>query len=397
MTFETLQAVPPDGILGLMAEFHADPDPAKVDLTVGVYKNDDGVTPIMAAVHEAEGRLHDTEGTKVYLPPAGAPGFRERIRDLVLGDVVATVGDRTAVIQTPGGCGALRVGAELYRRADAGRTVYVSTPTWGNHAALLEGAGLTVAHYPYYLPGAHALETDAMLGALDAAPAGSLVLLQASCHNPTGADPDAAARTAILDRLETRGLVPFFDMAYQGLGDGPDADAAFLREAAARLPELLIAVSCSKNFGLYRERTGALLAIGAAPATRGALESHANQVARAMYSMSPAHGALLVETVLGTPDLAARWREELAAMAARIAGLRAGLASALAERRPELDFTWLTRQKGMFSLLGLEPDAVAALRRDRHLYMVGDSRINLAGLNAENLPRVAEALAPLMR
>lgn len=393
MTFDALDIAPADTILGLMAAYQADPAHDKIDLTVGVYRNDAGATPVPAAVHEAERRLLDTEGTKIYLPPAGSPGFRERIADLVLGPRAGEVRERATVLQTPGGCGALRLGAELYARAGGG-TVYLSTPTWGNHEALLTGAGLPITRYPYYRSAEHRLDAEGMLSALATAPAGSLVLLQASCHNPTGADLDAADRRAVLDTIAERDLVPFFDMAYQGLGDDTEADAAFVREAAARLPEMLVAVSCSKNFGLYRERTGALIAVGAGAAAKAPLESQANQIARAMYSMSPAHGALLVETVLGDAELERRWRDELAGMAARVRHLRAGLARALAQRRPDLDTTWLARQKGMFSLLGLAPETVATLRDQAHLYMVGDSRINLAGLTETNIPRVAEVLAP---
>ena len=224
----------------------------------------------------------------------------------------------------------------------------------------------------------------------------SLVVLQASCHNPSGSDPNPAEWVDILDVIEERALVPFFDLAYLGLGAGLEEDAFAVRSAAERLPEMLVAVSCSKNFGLYRERTGALLAIGAEPGHRAGLESHLEHIARTVYSMAPAHGALIVERVLGDPALRRQWNEELAEMAARLSGLRREFAGALAALRPDLDASWLQGQRGMFSLLGLDAAAVRALREERHIYMVEDSRINVAGLSPANIPKLASALAPLL-
>ena len=236
-----------------------------------------------------------------------------------------------------------------------------------------------------------------MLNSLEQAPEGSLVVLQGACHNPTGADPEEAGWRAILETLQRRKLVPFFDVAYQGMGVDLDADAAPLRTALAEMPEVLVAVSCSKNFGLYRERTGALLWLTASASARRAVASQAAQITRGIYSMPPAHGALLVGRVLADAPLREQWRAELAAMAARLRRMREQLAAALAELRPDLDTTWIKSQKGMFSLLGIDAAGVRRLREERHLYMVGDSRINLAGLNDDNIPRVAEAIAPLLR
>lgn len=396
MTFETLRPLPPDAILGLMAEFQADPASDKTDLTVGVYREEDGSTPVLAAVDAAEQALFGDQTTKSYLPPAGVGGFLNGMRNLVLGEIAERLESRTAVIQTPGGCGALRLGAELFTRAEPGRAVYLSDPTWGNHRPLLAGAGLPIENYPYYDGAGHGLRLEAMLERLDAAPARSLVLLQASCHNPTGADPDASAFSAILDVIEKRSLVPFFDLAYLGLGTSVATDASAMREAASRLPELLIAVSCSKNFGLYRERTGALLVVGAEPSQCQALATNLEQIARGMYSMPPAHGALIVDRILADGQLRARWQSELATMAARLDRLRRDFAAAIGALRPDLDTSWLARQRGMFSLLGLEADAIQALRENQHIYMVGDSRINIAGLNDANIPLVAAAVAPLL-
>ena len=396
MTFGRLEPVPPDPILGLMEAFAADPAPDKTDLTVGVYRDDAGITPVMQAVAAAERALFAGQSTKTYLPPAGAAGFLHRIRRLVLGDRAAEHESRTAAIQTPGGCGALRLGAELFARAEPSRRVYLGEPTWGNHRTLMQGAGTAVETYPYYDAARHELRLDGMLERLQEAPARSLVLLQASCHNPSGADPSPAAWAGILEVIERRALIPFFDLAYQGLGAGLEADAFAVREAAARLPELLIAVSCSKNFGLYRERTGALLALGAEPSHREGLASHLEQIARAMYSMAPAHGALIVERVLGDPALKQDWRTELAGMAARLAGLRRDFADALSALRPDLDTSWLARERGMFSVLGIDAGRVRALRERRHIYMVEDSRINVAGLSPANIAPLATAIAPLL-
>ena len=396
MTFASLNPVPPDPILGLMEAFADDPAAEKIDLTVGVYRDDSGRTPVMQAVESAERDLFAAQSTKAYLPPAGVAGFLRGLHRLVLGPLAERLESRTAAIQTPGGCGALRLGAELFARAEPGRKVYLGEPTWGNHRALMDGAGLGIESYPYYDVGHHSLRLDGMLECLRRASARSLVVLQASCHNPSGADPSPTAWTDILDVIEEHALVPLFDLAYLGLGTSLEEDACAVRAAAKRLPELLVSVSCSKNFGLYRERTGALLAVSSEPAHRAGLESHLEQIARSVYSMAPAHGALIVERVLGDPGLRRRWSDELAAMAERLACLRIEFASALSALRPDLDLGWLVRQRGMFSLLGLDTSRVRSLREERHIYMVGDSRINVAGLSPANIPKLAEALAPLL-
>jgi aspartate aminotransferase len=392
--FEKLETLPPDPILGLSVAYREDPSPDKVDLSVGVYKDRGGITPVMAAVQEAESALIAAQSTKVYLPPAGVPGFREAIFSLVLGEDASRLRSRAGIIQAPGGCGALRLGAELVHRAVPAANVCLSDPTWPNHAPLLTGGGLRIERHAYYDAAGHGMTLQPMLDALAAATPGSLVLLQASCHNPTGVDPQPEQWRAILDVVAKRRLVPFFDLAYQGLGEDLDADVWSIREAARRLPEMLIAVSCSKNFGLYRERTGALIFIGADPAHARAVESQANKAARSMYSMPPGHGALIVERVLCDPALRAPWQAELAAMAARLRRLRAALAEGIAAARPGLDASWLTRQRGMFSLLGVPPAAVRSLREEHHIYMGLDSRVNIAGLSEDNVARVAALVAP---
>ena len=272
--------------------------------------------------------------------------------------------------------------------------MYLSDPTWPNHGPLLGGGGLRTVSHPYLDAAGRELQLQPMLDALGAAPAGAVVLLQASCHNPTGVDPDRDQWRAILEVLRQRRLVPFFDIAYQGLGEDLDADAWPIREAARQLPEMLVAVSCSKSFGLYRERTGALIVIGEDASRARAVESQANKAARSMYSMPPAHGALIVERVLSDPALAANWRAELAAMAARIRQLRTAFAAAIAAARPGFSADWLNRQRGMFSLLGVPADAVRLLREQHHVYMGLDSRVNIAGLSEDNVARLAGLLAP---
>jgi aspartate/tyrosine/aromatic aminotransferase len=392
--FEHLETLPPDPILGLSVAFREDTSPDKVDLSVGVYKDRSGVTPVMEAVQTAERALIEAQLTKVYLPPAGAPGFREGIYKLVMGGAGKALRARTAVVQAPGGCGALRLGAELIHRASPAATVLLSDPTWPNHGPLLSGGGLRLARHAYFDAATRRLTLTPMLDALESAEPGTVVLLQASCHNPTGLDPDRDQWHAILEVVASRRLVPFFDIAYQGLGDDLDADAWPIREAAGRLPEMLVAVSCSKSFGLYRERTGALLVLGEDDSRARAVESQANKAARSMYSMPPGHGGLIVERILNDAGLETGWREELAAMAQRLKGLRSAFAAAVESARPGYDARWITRQRGMFSLLGVEPEAVRRLREQDHLYMGLDSRINVAGLSEDNVERVARLVAP---
>jgi aspartate aminotransferase len=275
MTLEKLKEIPADAILGLMTAFQADPSSQKIDLTVGVYKDDQGRTPVMRAVAEAEKRHLDTQTSKAYLPPLGVFGFRDVIREMVLGPLDDSIAPRTAVIQTPGGCGALRLAAELYLRTRTGEIVYLSDPTWGNHRGLLSAAGLALENYPYYDAASHELKMDEMLSSISGISPQSLIVLQASSHNPTGADPDPDTWAELIGIMEERNLLPLFDVAYQGLGDGLEEDVAAVRMAAERLPEMFVAVSCSKNFGLYRERTGALLSMGRDSSQKPVLESQA--------------------------------------------------------------------------------------------------------------------------
>jgi aspartate aminotransferase len=394
--FGNLEALPPDPILGVTAAFRRDPDPGKVDLGVGVYRDHSGITPVPAAVRKAERELLATQVTKTYVGPSGNLEFNDRIVDLALGPLAAEVKDRTATIQTVGGCGALRMGAELLHAASPGSVVHVSEPTWANHEPLLGNSGLTLRRYPYYEPATRSLDFDRMLAYLEGVPTGDVVLLHGCCHNPTGVDLDPEQWSAVADVLERRRLLPFVDLAYQGFGDDLETDAGGLRLLASRLPTLLLAISCSKNFGLYRERVGALAVVAESPKTARALATHQARTGRRMYSMPPDHGAAIAARVLGDSELRRSWQEELAAMVARVKSLRRLLASRLSARRPDLDFAWLTRQRGMFSLLGLAPPAISALCELEHVYMTPDGRINVAGVSDGNVDRVAESIVRVL-
>lgn len=392
--FETLALLPSDPILGLSLAFQEDPSPKKVDLGVGVYKDAAGVTPIMAAVAAAERERLERETTKSYAAPGGYPGANEAVEKLVFGAAHSVLNQqRLCTIQTPGGCGALRVAAELIGRARPGATVWVSSPTWANHVPLLGGAGLQLREYPYYDYQRHSLDFDAMLEALNKVPEGDLVLLHASCHNPCGADLSPDQWREVTELARKRGFVPFIDMAYQGFGVGIEEDAFGPRLMAESLPELLVATSFSKNFGLYRERAGALTLMGATQSQTEAARSQLLSVTRGLYSMPPAHGSALVDIILHSEQLTEQWRAELALMRNRIQGLRGGLVEALALALPGRDFGFIAQERGMFSFLGLSESQVASLRQEFSIYMTANSRINVAGLSQDRLDYVAAAIA----
>ncbi|MEY2920748.1 MAG: hypothetical protein RL261_2053, partial [Pseudomonadota bacterium] len=376
--------------------FRRDTSPLKVDLGVGVYRDDAGNTPVPAAVREAERRLIAAQTTKSYVGPAGNLDFNERIVALALGPVAASLADRTSTIQTVGGCGALRLGAELIKVARPDTVVHVSDPTWANHEPLIGSSGMRLERYPYFDASRRDVAFDAMLAHIDALPAASLVLLHACCHNPTGADLKPDQWLALAEVIERRGLVPFVDLAYQGFGDDLETDAIGLRTLAQRVPELLLAISCSKNFGLYRERTGALAVISANAAARAAVATHQARLARRMYSMPPDHGAAIVAGVLADATLRQQWAEEVGSMVSRMKSLRALFASRLKARLPGHDFGWVTRQRGMFSLLGLPEADIARLRDEHHIYMPPDGRVNVAGISDANVDYVADAVAGLL-
>jgi aspartate aminotransferase len=395
--FQQLKSLKEDPILGLMARYRADPHPHKVDLGVGVYRDADGNTPVLDCVRRAEHAIIAGQTTKSYVAPAGRAEFNDAVTDLVLGPAHAAVRDRRSVtMQTPGGCGALRVGAELIRAAAPAARVHVSDPTWGNHGPLLGSSGLQLERYPYYEPMSHRLRFDELLAQLELAPAGDVVLVHACCHNPTGADLEPQQWDALIGTLQRRRLTPFLDLAYLGFGAGPGADAEPVRRVTAQVPEALVAVSFSKNLGLYRERVGALICIGETAARADAARSHMLQIARSIYSMPPDHGAAIAARIFADPALTASWREELESMRSRIVAMRALLAARLQAAGAAGDFGFLRSQHGMFSLLGVSGEQVALLRENHHVYMTADSRMNLAGVTPHNVGYLAAAIAAVL-
>jgi aspartate aminotransferase len=395
--FEAIQKLPPDPILGLSGAYDADPNPDKVDLGAGVYKDETGFTPIFKSVKEAERRWEQQENTKVYISPPGFADFNTAVQRLILGaDHPALVTGRVRSVMAPGGCGALRVGAELINRCKPGATIWVSKPTWANHVPLLGSAGLKIAEYPYYNGTTHSVDFDAMCKALEGAAKGDLLLLHGCCHNPTGADLNRKQWDTIAELVARKGLVPFVDLAYQGLGDGLDEDAYGPRTLARAVPELLLAYSCSKNFGLYRDRIGALLTVSPTPEQADAGITHINNIARGIYSMPPAHGGALVKTVLNDPALYAQWRGEVDGMRKRIHMLRALLADTLKKMNAPRDFEFIKREHGMFSFLGVSKEQVERLRAEFSIYMVDSSRINVAGVSPKNVEYLAKAIISVL-
>lgn len=395
--FETLEAQAADAILGLSIAFRNDNNPSKVDLGVGVYKTEDGETPVMRAVKAAESVRLQSETSKSYIGPAGSPAANTALQKLLFGaEHSALKANRVRSVQTPGGCGALRVAAELIVRANPNATIWVSNPTWVNHIPLLGSAGLTIAEYPYYDYDSHSLQFDAMLTALEQVKAGDLVLLHGCCHNPCGADLNREQWQAVAALAKKNGFTPFIDMAYQGFGESLDADAYGLRLLADELPEVIVASSCSKNFGLYRERAGMLAIVGATPDQADATLSNIANVVRGNYSMPPAHGSAIVETILGDDQLNQDWQSELAEMRERIQELRVQLVQKLVDKGCTRDFSFIARECGMFSFLGLSKEQVRALIDNYSIYMVDSSRINVAGLSSHNLDYVADAITEVL-
>ena len=389
--FESLQAAPADAILGLITEHKNDPRPEKIDLGVGVFRTAEGETPVLDVVKTAEQRLVDTQESKAYIGTAGDPDFNAAMQKLIFGDSVDT--DRVSTIQAPGGSGSLRVAAGLILRTNPNARVWVSDPTWGNHIPLLGGAGLQLEAYPYYDTSEHVLKIEQMLDALRKVPAGDLVLLHACCHNPSGLDPNEDEWRAIADVILERELVPFVDMAYQGFARSLSDDAFIVRHLAGRVPEMIVSGSCSKNFGLYRDRVGSLSMLSADTATRDIVHSQVNSIVRTIYSVPPDHGAVVVSTILNDPELKAAWRVELAEMRGRLKEMRVLLNDALQEKAPGHDFSHLVRAQGMFCFLGVSEDQVNRLKKDYGVYMVGSSRINTAGITAKNVIYLADAIA----
>lgn len=395
--FSSLNALAPDPILGLIALANKDHNANKIDLGVGVYKNESGATPIMAAVKTAEHNCAEKELTKAYIGPAGPAEFNSGIRDLIFGaQHSALQAERVRTVLTPGGCGALRVGAEFLKRCSENATVWVSDPTWANHLPLLGNAGLKLAEYPYYEAGSAGIKFDEMMSALANVGRGDIVLLHGCCHNPCGADLSEEQWRELTALAAKNGFLPFIDLAYQGFGRGLDEDAYGIRYMAERLPELLVASSCSKNFGLYRERVGSLSVLSDNPAQADAALTHVNNVVRGNYSMPPSHGGAIVGEILADSALRQNWETELAGMRDRINQLRVLLVDKLSAQNVDRDFSFIAKQHGMFSFLGLSVAQVDQLREQFSIYMVGSSRVNIAGISQSNIDYLAQSIAAVL-
>ena len=388
--FGSLIPQPADKILQLMEMYRADPRAMKVDLGVGVYRNAEGVTPVMRAVREAERRLVEAQTTKAYTGLAGDPAFAEAMADLILAD--AAPRDRLAAAATPGGTGAIRQGLEMIRMASPEARVWLSAPTWPNHPSIIRYLGIPMAEYRYFDDETRAVDFAGMMADLEGVAPGDVVLLHGCCHNPTGANLTLPEWEAVAALLLRKGATAFVDIAYQGFGDGLQEDAAGTRLLAARLPEMLIAASCSKNFGIYRERTGVLFALAPDSATRDLAQGTLAFLNRQNYSFPPDHGARVVTMVLNDPELRADWAAELEDVRLSMLGLREALARELRARTGSDRFGFIAQHRGMFSRLGASPEQVLAMRETAGIYMVGDSRFNVAGLNARTVPILAEAI-----
>ena len=390
-----LSVLPPDPILGVAATCRADTNPDKIDLTVGIYMDENGICPVFEAVQVAQRALIAEEVTKAYLPAAGDQVFLDQMKALVFGDELVGDGQHITAIQTPGGCGAIRIASEVLAAASPDATVWVSNPTWPVHIPLLGSVGLKFATYRYYDPASHGVDFEAMVDDLKGARAGDIVLLHGCCHNPSGADLTLDQWSAIADLAELQGFTVLIDLAYLGMGKDLEVDAAGLRLMASRLGEVIVAASCSKNLGLYRERTGTALFFGRNTQIAAATHSHGLGAARRVYSMPPAHGALLAGRVLSDPDLRASWEAELAGICGRMNLLRNAFSERLTERTNR-DFGFISRENGMFSFLGLSVEQAQSLRASQALYMLDSSRINVAALNDHNMDRVVEAVASVL-
>ncbi|MCE2749581.1 MAG: aspartate/tyrosine/aromatic aminotransferase [Rhodobacter sp.] len=391
--FDALKPQPQDRILQLIQMFRDDPRPGKIDLGVGVYKDATGLTPVMRAVRTAGKRLWESETSKTYTGLAGDPAFHAALSGVILGGSVAQ--DRIAAVATPGGTGAIRQALELIRLASPAARVWLSDPTWPNHPSIIRYLGIPMAWYRYFDAQTRGVDAEGMLADLGQVAAGDVVLLHGCCHNPTGANPTLAEWAAVADLLVARGAVPLIDLAYQGFGDGLEAVAAPTRVLAARCPEVLIAASCSKTFGIYRERTGLLIGLGTS-AQRGLIQENLAFLNRQNYSFPPDHGARLVTLILEDPALTAIWAQELEEIRLNMLGLRQSLAEELRRLTGTDRWGFIAGHRGMFSVLGATGAEVARLRDERGIYMVSDSRINIAGLNAATVPVLARAIADIV-
>jgi len=388
----SLDLLPPDPLLGLMAMFRADTRPMKVDLGVGIYQNGDGLTPIMRAVKSAEKKLLVTEDTKAYEGPSGNLAYCKSVENLVFGSSWRSVKDRLGSLVTPGGCGAIFLALQLLKRRNPKSTLWASNPTWPNHIGVAQSLNLGVRRYSYVNDITGGIDFDGLCSDLEEAKYGDIIIIQGPCHNPTGRDLSVNEWKTVADILNRNGAIPLIDIAYHGLGAGLEEDISGVIAALDRLELACISYSCSKNFGLYRERTGCLIILSESTSSKDVLLSHLNDIARCCYSMPPAHGAAIVQTVLSSEELRADWELELVEMRARIQSLRSSLASALCNVTGLDAYQAIGREKGMFSQLPWSEAKSNQLIRDHAIYIPGSGRLNIAGLNEELINHVAHCL-----
>jgi len=393
-----VQMAPRDPILGVTEAFNADPNPNKVNLGVGVYYDDSGKVPLLECVKRAEKQRMETAPNRGYLPIDGLAAYDRAVQELVFGaDSPAVRDKRIVTVQALGGTGGLKVGADFLRRVDPNATVWISNPSWENHRALFEAAGFAVEAYPYYDAKTRGLDFAGMAAALEKLPAGAIVVLHACCHNPTGVDLNAEQWSRVIEIVRGRGLVPFLDLAYQGFGDGIDADGAIVHRFAEAMSSVFVASSFSKSFSLYGERVGALSILAASAEEAARVLSQVKRIVRTNYSNPPTHGGQVVATVLTTPELRALWEKELGGMRERIKTMRKALVDGIHKRVSGADFSFVLAQRGMFSYSGLTKAQVDRLREEHSIYAIDTGRICVAALNSTNVDTVAEAIASVIR
>ena len=391
--FEKLEMAPADPILGLTEAYNNDPNPAKINLGVGVYKDETGVTPIMTSVHKAEKIILDTEKSKGYLPISGAPAYGKVVRELMFG---ADDAYPAATAHTPGGTGALRVAAQFLKKFNPNAAVWVSDPTWANHNGIFGDAGFEVKKYTYYNAEDKSLNFEGMLASMQQIPAGDIVILHACCHNPSGIDPTLDQWKQVAQLINDKKLLPLMDFAYQGLGRGLEEDAEGLRTVAAAVDEVVVCSSFSKNFGLYKERVGAITLKGASADDVNKAFSNLKIIIRRLYSNPPSHGGAIVTTIMNDAALRAEWEGEVAQVRGRIAEMRQLFVDTLKAKGVTQDFSFLTGQCGMFSFSGLNPDQVKTLKEKHSIYIVGSGRINVAGMTKANMDPLCTAVAEVL-
>lgn len=392
--FDRLEMAPADPILGLTVAFREDPRADKINLGVGVYKDESGETPVMRSVKKAEKRMVDVEKTKNYLPIDGDPAYGKAVRELLFGKGNALEkSGRAATLHTPGGTGGLRIAGDFLKRFAPNATLWMSDPTWANHNQIFGASGFALKNYPYYDAMSKSLDFERMLEGLSNIPEGDIVLLHGCCHNPTGLDPSAAQWQKIAEVIQTKKLIPLVDFAYQGLARGIEEDAEGLRILEAKCEEMVVISSFSKNFGLYNERTGAMTLVGATKASTAVALSHAKQIVRANYSNPPAHGGAVVTTIVNDPALRAEWVKEVAEIRDRILEMRTLFVDTLKTKGVAQDFSFINEQLGMFSFSGLNKDQVEKLKSVHGVYVVGSGRINVAGMTKANMGRLCDAIA----